>query len=125
MQHARRISHRVWLNAATIAALLAGSGLAQCLQAAEGGKPEKVLFVSNLAGEKKFNIFTMNPDGSEPANLTKSDAIEFDPAWSPDHARIAFVVVNPGKKIADIYVMQADGSQRTRLTENVGDFYSF
>jgi len=125
MQHKGWISRRVWLNAGTIAALLAGSAPAPRLLAAEGGKPEKLLFVSNRAGEKKFNIFSMNPDGSEPVNLTQSNAMEFDPAWSPDHTRIAFVVMNLGKKIADIYVMNADGSQRTRLTENVGDFYAF
>ena len=75
MIHDGRTSHREWLSAGTIVALLVGSALAPRLLAAEGGKPEKVLFVSNRAGEKKFNIFTMNPDGSEQVNLTKSNAV--------------------------------------------------
>src|SRR5437870_3021554 len=94
MQRAR-LSRRQWLKAGAAWVLLGGIGAAPRWVAAQGGKPEKILFVSNRAGEKKFNIFTMNPDGSEQTNLTRSDAMEFDPVWSPDRTRIAFAVADP------------------------------
>jgi len=125
MHHERRSSPWRWLIALPALALLIGTAALPRLLAAEVGKPEKLLFVSSRAGARSFNIFTINPDGSEPANLTKSSAMELDPAWSPDHTRIAFAAVDPAKMRADIYVMKADGSERTRLTDTSSGAYAF
>ena len=57
----------------------------------------------------------MNADGSGQTRLTDSDAVDFDPSWSPDGSRIAFSSVRDGA--AEIYVMSADGSAQTRLTD--------
>ena len=43
---------------------------------------------------------------------------DWDPAWSPDDANIAFTSGRDG--YWDIYVMNADGSDQTRLTNNSG-----
>ncbi|MCH8226405.1 MAG: PD40 domain-containing protein, partial [Chloroflexi bacterium] len=40
----------------------------------------------------------------------------WEPAWSPDGARIAFYSFRDGN--GEIYTMNADGSNQTRLTFN-------
>src|SRR5579862_110181 len=104
-----------------MALLTIALGTAAAISApAQQNKPTKLLFVSNRAGEKKLNICTMNPDGSEQTVLTKGDALEMDPAWSPDGKRIAFVAGStvPKEMKTDLYVMNADGTQRTRIAES-------
>jgi Ca2+-binding RTX toxin-like protein len=55
-------------------------------------------------------------------NLTAtSTAMEFDPAWSPDGARIAFVAFDVGAPNIDIWTMAADGSDRLRVTTHDAD----
>ena len=51
-----------------------------------------------------------------PTRLTRNDAIDWFPAWSPDGTQIAFESNRDGDY--EIYVMAADGSQPTRLTRN-------
>ena len=51
-----------------------------------------------------------------PTRLTRNDAYDWSPAWSPDGTQIAFHSNRDGNY--EIYVMAADGSQPTRLTRN-------
>ena len=51
--------------------------------------------------------------------LTNNNAIDNEPAWSPDGTRIAFWSNRDGGK--EIYVMDADGSNVKRLTNNLAD----
>ena len=51
-----------------------------------------------------------------PTRLTRNDASDSSPAWSPDGTQIAFHSYRDGNW--EIYVMAADGSQPTRLTRN-------
>jgi TolB protein len=62
-----------------------------------------------------FQIYLMNPDGSEIQQMTTSGANE-DPAWSPDGRHLVFTSSRSGTK--DVYVMHADGSGQKRLTRN-------
>jgi Tol biopolymer transport system component len=65
-----------------------------------------------------WDIWTMNPDGSDRRQLTTHPAHDDNPTWSPDGQRIAFVSERDGNP--EIYVMNADGSQQTRLTNQAG-----
>jgi Tol biopolymer transport system component len=71
------------------------------------------------------DIWTMNPDGTDPLNLTADfDGADIVPAWSPDGSRIAFTR-DPGTPEppaeAEIWLMGADGSNKTQLTDNNAD----
>jgi Tol biopolymer transport system component len=77
------------------------------------------------------NIWVMNADGSGQTPLTKLTTIfntnileSFNPVWSPDGSKIAFVSNRPADGIItnqtnftpNIWVMNADGSNQTALT---------
>ena len=57
----------------------------------------------------------MNVDGSEKRQLTKHQAEDRAPAWSPDGKRIAFYSNRGGRD--GIWVMNADGRNQKRLTD--------
>ena len=59
-----------------------------------------------------YQIYTMDPNGSNQTNVTKSSDEESGASWSPDGSRMVFQAGN------EIYVMDADGSNLERLTNN-------
>ena len=67
-------------------------------------------------GGCQYEIYLMNPDGSQPTRLTKNLDNDNRPAWSPDGTKIAFERSLGGQK--DIFVMNADGSGVAKLTNN-------
>src|SRR3954454_24966360 len=86
------------------------------------GKNGKIAFSSDRdAG--KFEVWTTNPDGSDPNELTTDPSALAEPAWSPDGRKVAFAACRgraPESAYCntDIYVMNADGSGQTRLTHD-------
>jgi TolB protein len=63
----------------------------------------------------------VNADGTGLKQLTSLAGAEFQPAWSPDGAKIAFQEHrSSGPGDSDIYVMAADGSDPVRLTKGAG-----
>jgi len=71
---------------------------------------------SNIQGGSYAELFTANPDGSAETNVTYSLWEDWDPHFSPDGKRVAYV---GGLTIyADIWVANADGSGQYRLTNN-------
>lgn len=77
----------------------------------------KIAFV-RLEGEdaNRWQIYTMEADGSHQIRLTSNSDFDDHPAWSPDGSKIAFASTRDGDE--DIYVMDADGSNPVRLTDN-------
>jgi len=75
-------------------------------QAAYPGENGRIAFIS--AGE----IWTINPDGTAPRQVTSPTPPLSDsaPSWSPDGTRIAFVRGNPCCVARDIFVVNSDGS---------------
>ena len=65
----------------------------------DGGKPE---------------IYVMDADGSNPRNLTRNAATEYELSWSPDGGRIAYYSDAPGR--FEIFVMDAGGGNPHAVT---------
>ena len=63
-----------------------------------------------------IEIYVIDSDGRNRKRLTEGPTNNFDPSWSPDSERIAFVSTRHGA--TEIYVMDADGKNQERLTEN-------
>jgi Tol biopolymer transport system component len=78
----------------------------------------KIVFESTR--DSNFEIYTMDPDGTNVTRLTTNAVDNVDderPAWSPNHKRIVFDSNRDRKgQHSDIYVMNADGSEVTPLT---------
>lgn len=79
-----------------------------------------ILFETNRDGNSE--IYMMNPDGSNPINLTNHPANDNSAAWSPDGTKVAFVTNRDGN--SEVYKMNADGSGVTNLSQHTdSDFY--
>ena len=115
---------------ASIAALSALAGGALFLSGCGGGASaaptipktsanlNRIAFSSNRDGD--FEIYTMNPDGSDVQRITTAAGDDTKPAWSRDKTKLAFVSERDGN--SEIYVVnvvngQASGVAR-RLTSN-------
>jgi Tol biopolymer transport system component len=105
--------------------LLAGPKPAE---AAFPGTNGKIAFVSNRTTGTgvdnptgDYEIFTMDPNGTELTQLTDNVVDDEDPAWSSDGQQIAFARNENG--YFQIYKMDADGSNQVKLT-NTLDGYS-
>ncbi|PWU21485.1 MAG: hypothetical protein C5B48_11260 [Candidatus Rokuibacteriota bacterium] len=85
--------------------------------AAFPGNNGKIAFSSSRDGD--YEIYSMNPDGSNQTRLTRDVGSDIDPAWSPDGQKIAFTSNRAGPD--DIYVMNQDGGSEVRLTTSPGD----
>lgn len=77
----------------------------------------RIVFFSDRDGN--YEIYTMNPDGSEQTRLTENPANDMRPCWSPNGRKILFVSERDGNE--EIYIMNSDGSNETRLTKNPAD----
>ena len=74
----------------------------------------KILFTS--APADNYDIYLMNPDGSEQTNLTHHPANDLNAVWSPTGEQILFVSDRGGER--DLYLMNADGSNVRRVFKN-------
>ena len=61
-------------------------------------------------------IYVAQPDGTQVVSLTDNTVADWDPVWSPDGRRIAFLSYRDGP--ADLYTMEANGTHQTRLTRD-------
>ena len=79
-----------------------------------------IAFASDRDGD--FDIYLMNADGSGLQQLTRNDADDFEPTWSPDGQQLAFTSTR-AEFAEDVYVMNADGSGQQKLTPQPGRDY--
>ena len=91
----------------TVAIVLLAFVSAGTAHATFPGANGRIAFVSDRDGN--FEIYTMNPDGSEQTRLTTSEGIERNPSWSPEGRRIAY------DRHSYIYVLADDGSYDVRI----------
>lgn len=75
----------------------------------------KIVFASSLNVKVKdqSNIYIMNPDGTGRVNLTRHNAKDSEPTWSPSGRHILFTSDRDGGN--DIYRMNADGTNVRRI----------
>ena len=71
----------------------------------------KILFTS--ARDGNYEVYIMNPDGTEQVNLTQHRAQDLDAVWSPTGEKILFISDRDGRR--DLYLMDADGSNVRRV----------
>ena len=77
----------------------------------------KILFTS-AAWDGNYEIYSMNPDGSEQVNLTQHRANDVGAVWSPTGEQILFVSDRGGNRVVtdrDLYLMDPDGSNVRRV----------
>ena len=84
-----------------------------CLVFAKAPTTPKILFTSARDGNRE--VYMMNPDGSEPVNLTQHPSGDMNAVWSPTGEQILFVSDRQGASVRDLYVMDADGSNVRRV----------
>jgi TolB protein len=76
----------------------------------------RIAFGTGRAGQ--FELYLMNPDGSNVVRVTYNVGFNGHPAWSPDSTRIAFdCQVDAGND--DICAINSDGTGFTRLTTDL------
>jgi TolB protein len=80
---------------------------------------DKIVFCGRTEEDKLFNIFTINPDGTDLEQLTGGSGNNENPSWSPDGRQITFSSNRNGSY--DIYVMNSDGGNIKQLTFAEGD----
>lgn len=86
-----------------------------------GGVPEnvgKVLYASDdgKTMNADYDLYTINPDGSDKTKLTNFGKFINHPVWSPERSRIAFSAHVDEKNTDKIFIMTADGSEKRQLT---------
>jgi len=74
----------------------------------------KIVFSSDSTGN--YQIYSMNPNGSELLRLTFHDSMDVVPRLSPDGKKIAFQSNRDGDY--EVYVMNSDGTNIAKLTNN-------
>jgi Tol biopolymer transport system component len=90
---------------------------------ASGGPLGSVTFHSQRDGN--FEIYRMNPDGTDQIRITFDSGADVQPDLSPNGGRIVFVSnrITPDNTEGDneIFVMNSDGSDVTQLTFNAAN----
>ena len=72
----------------------------------------RIAFASNRDGD--FEIYTINPDGTDLQQLTFNDTYDAYPDWSPDGQQLLFTSGQDG--LSAVFIMDADGANQRNLT---------
>ena len=80
------------------------------------GANGKLVFEAPTRGTE--SLFTVDPDGTGLARLTRLPGFALEPEWSPDGSKIVFAYAPSEESPLEIWSMDADGSNRTRLTRH-------
>jgi TolB protein len=73
----------------------------------------RIVYTSMNQG--RFDLFTINPDGTQPRQLTEDQGNNEDPCWSPDGRYIMFSSSREGDGY-HLYIMTANGQNQRRVS---------
>jgi dipeptidyl aminopeptidase/acylaminoacyl peptidase len=109
----------MFVGAALVACVATLSAVAEKAEATFPGHNGRIAFVSErTTGESVDNsegdaeIFAINPDGTGLAQLTHNTDNDYDPAWSPDGTRVAYLKSNTRSGSGyglELYTVSASG----------------
>lgn len=97
----------------------------EAVQVTKGGGPDIGLSVSASGNELVYLqqqrvgfLWTAHVDGSSPRQISFDERDTWEPSFSPDTKRIAFVMNDPDPltEKSDVYIVDRDGNNRRRLT---------
>jgi Tol biopolymer transport system component len=71
----------------------------------------------------RWEIYLVNPDGGGLTNLTRPSESDYQPVWSRDGSRLAFVRGLVGT--SDLVYVQRDGTGLVRVTSGLGNYPQF
>lgn len=74
-----------------------------------------ITFSTSRYSWNDHELYTMNPDGSDPRRISLHTGNDTAPSWSPDGTKIAFQTTLRNSNIAELYTMNADGTNQTRV----------
>lgn len=63
------------------------------------------------------NLWLVSPSGQNQRIITREVGLQYDPIWSPDGSRIAYISGH-GYQTHELILMNSDGSNRKQLTDN-------
>lgn len=106
------------MRAILLLALLAA--LAGCIPSSGNGSNGMIVFQSDRDGN--YDLYVMNPDGTDVRNLTNHPASDTGPVPSPDGRRIAFQSNRDGND--EIYVVDLETGKQTNLTNHTASDHS-
>ena len=115
---ARSIRNRHRLRTATVATAIA---LVFVPSPGAGGATEERSILHLHSRSAKGEICVIDGAGTERRCLTDNRRFDYDPVWSPDATKVAFVQQTNNPRNPDIYVMNADGTGKQRLTDSPRD----
>lgn len=104
------------LAAAALVAVAAWFPLGGTAHAVFPGAQGRLAFVSDRAGGN-IDLYTMNPDGSNPARVTTDPADDTDPKWDPKGRNIIFISTRDGDD-ADVFEIDDEGGFHQAFTAN-------
>ena len=85
---------------------------------AQAGFKPKIVFTSDRTGN--FDIWMMDPDGTNLTQLTANPEREVEPMISPDGTKILYET-GPSGGFTELWVMNIDGTGQKRITSSICD----
>ncbi len=86
----------------------------------------RIAFVSDQGEGNNLQIWTMNPDGSQPQQLTFGPGDKHQPRWAPDGTRIMYVAAGGKNSFGndlglDLWIINIDGTGNKDVTHSAGE----
>lgn len=86
-----------------------------------GGEQVQIIFLSGDAEQSKYDIYSVNIDGTQLKQLTFKSADINHPVWSPSGDKIAFSMLENG--FYQFYLMNPDGSGLIKISKDAKKEY--